>query len=122
MPCRLVSSDIHGVGFFFFKQKTAYDISTCLEFRRGLFRSYPQYWAWRLSGVMGAMPSTADREVCVPPARTPLRGASADKTIRSVERRVGRAGCGWSAATVAITTAWQRKGPQASTGLSRITM
>src|SRR5215471_12386173 len=25
--------------FFFFKQKTAYDVSTCLKFRRVLFRS-----------------------------------------------------------------------------------
>src|SRR6202040_1556303 len=27
------------LGLFFFKQKTAYEISTCLEFRRVLFRS-----------------------------------------------------------------------------------
>src|SRR5579884_4048233 len=41
--CRVLHSSYvrHACVFFFFKQKTAYEMATCLEFRRVLFRSNP---------------------------------------------------------------------------------
>src|SRR6266576_3251247 len=39
--------------FFFFKQKTAYEISTRLEFRRVLFRSILRAIAWLPLQVLG---------------------------------------------------------------------
>src|SRR5580698_8944288 len=40
-----------GCSFFFFKQKTAYEIDMCLEFRRVLFRSVRRGDKWVLRGI-----------------------------------------------------------------------
>ena len=38
--------------FFFFKQKTAYEVPKCLEFRRVLFRSHQIAYAKSILGLM----------------------------------------------------------------------
>src|SRR6266702_7615873 len=67
--------------FFFFKQKTAYEMATSLEFRRVLFRSR----CWR-----------PGRTACGRSRRRACRSCST-AAARSEERRVGKeCRCRWS--------------------------
>src|SRR5204862_559378 len=84
-------------GFFFFKQKTAYDISTLLEFSRVLFRSDrnrpSRYSSERRPGGRGDARNCSGRAGFGPSqsrADSTTAGRRATSRARSEERRVGK--------------------------------
>src|SRR5437868_13251880 len=107
--CRTSTRVLTVLGLFFFKQKTAYEIETGLEFRRVLFRSHPHR---RLGGPRG---DGAARDGGLPQERGSMTRISRVRdesgwaivivlavtaavivlglaTLRSEERRVGKEG------------------------------
>src|SRR5205814_8023646 len=85
---------------FFFKQKTAYEMPKCLEFRRVLFRSAPRQADWRAKVNMG---EAAPRTRCAPspacgggsgwgnPRMTAFVGKRWE--VRQSLEQIGRASC-----------------------------
>src|SRR3712207_6926630 len=72
--------------FFFFKQKTAYEILASLEFRRVLFRSQRIAPGDRLGTAADADLTRARQQLALAGARI----AAAASAVRSEERRVGK--------------------------------
>src|SRR5438046_5370962 len=84
-PCHIVLGWLVREIVFFFKQKTAYEIGQCLEFRRVLFRSRLAKGGWAFLGaeLPKNLPQHAKQEFGI--------GG------RSEERRVGKEGrCRWA--------------------------
>src|SRR5690606_39902963 len=79
-----------GVGFFLFKQKTAYEIFTRLEFRRVLFRSYSPPLLSAAEESPGRPSSGGDSCQAHWRRRSRRSRGSACPKSRSEERRVGK--------------------------------
>src|SRR3712207_8706130 len=72
---------------FFFKQKTAYDILACLEFRRVLFRSMRDFHGIKIINLMHSICEKGYSNVDRYPDTV---SEDAQTVVRSEERRVGK--------------------------------
>src|SRR5256885_8527358 len=105
--CRTVGKGGNGLNgfFFFFKQKTAYDITRCLEFRRVLFRSSVAFAIGRVVRSVMAFGANFASLTAGPPPLLVLARRSPSEPVpvpddalagvpevnrRSEERRVGK--------------------------------